>query len=560
MSHPNSSEPDQFVFLPLGGVGEIGMNLGLYGVGPAHERSWIVIDVGIGFARDSEPGIDQIFPDISFLETQKDNVLGIILTHAHEDHYGGLIDLWQRIGAPVYATPFTAAMLDSKLAGAPWAGDIEMVEIEQGARLALGPFDVEFVSVSHSIPEPNALVIRTSLGTAVHTGDWKIDPTPVVGKPLNINRLKEIGDEGVLALICDSTNAVRDGISPSEADVGAALYEFISSAKGRVAVTSFASNVARMRTIAEAAEKADRNVVLVGRSMIRVAGIAREMGFFEGLKPFVSEDEFGYLPRDKVVVLCTGSQGEDRAAVAKMAEGSHRSVKLSPGDRVIFSSRTIPGNEVPVNSVINALCDQGIEVVTDRDGLIHVSGHPRRGELVQMYDWIKPKVAVPVHGEALHLTAHAKLAREQGVTDVVEVRNGKIALLGPGQPGIIGDVPSGRLYKDGKLVSRPEECGVGERRKLAFAGMITVSLAMSTNGQIIDEPMADLFGLPDADEDGTDFEDIVLDAVDGVLDSMPAKRRKDARKLEESIRRAIRGEVQHVWGKKPTCFVRVHVV
>ncbi|WP_306256824.1 ribonuclease J [Pararhizobium sp. IMCC21322] len=554
------SEQNQFVFLPLGGVGEIGMNLGMYGFGPVDKKSWIVVDFGLGFARETQPGVDLIFPDIRFLESEKNNVLGIILTHAHEDHYGGLVDLWERVGAPVYATPFTAAMLEAKLDGAPWAGKIPINTISQTERWNLGPFDLEMVPVSHSIPEPNALAIRTPLGLALHTGDWKIDPTPVVGEAMDVDRLKEIGEEGVLALICDSTNAVRDGISPSEADIAAGLYDFIKDAPNRVAVTSFASNVARMRTVAEVAEKAGRDVILVGRAMQRVSIIARELGFFDGIKPFLSEDDFGYLPRNKVLVMCTGSQGEDRAALARIANGSHRNIKLVSGDRVIFSSRTIPGNEVPVNTVINSLCDQGMEVITDRDGLVHVSGHPRRGELVQMYDWMKPEIAVPVHGEPLHLSAHAKLASEQGVKNVVQIRNGALVKLAPGKPGIIDNMQAGRLHKDGKLITEPETGGVGERRKLSFAGVVSVSLVMSRQGEILDEPAADLYGLPDFDSKGADFEDIILDAIDGVLDSMPAKRRKNSGQLEESVRRAIRGEVQHVWGKKPVCQVRVHIV
>lgn len=554
------SDQNQFVFLPLGGVGEIGMNLGMYGFGPTDQKSWIVVDFGLGFARDTQPGVDLVFPDIRFLESEKKNVLGIILTHAHEDHYGGLVDLWERVGAPVYATPFTAAMLEAKLASAPWAGKIPIKTISQTERWNLGPFDLEMVPVSHSIPEPNALAIRTSLGLAVHTGDWKIDPTPVVGRAMDVDRLKEIGKEGVLALICDSTNAVREGISPSEADIAEGLYEFIKDAPNRVAVTSFASNVARMRTVAEVAEKAGRDVILVGRAMQRVATISRELGFFDGIRPFLSEDDFGHLPRDKVLVMCTGSQGEDRAALARIAGGSHRNIKLVSGDRVIFSSRTIPGNEIPVNTVINSLCDQGMEVITDRDGLVHVSGHPRRGELVQMYDWMKPEIAVPVHGEPLHLSAHAKLAAEQGVKNVVQIRNGAMVKLAPGKPGIIDDMKVGRLHKDGKLITEPETGGVGERVKLSFAGMVSVSLVISRQGEILDEPAADLYGLPDSDSKGADFEDIILDAIDGVLDSMPAKRRKNSGQLEESIRRAIRGEVQHIWGKKPVCLVRVHIV
>src|SRR6201991_1301089 len=344
----------QLVFAPLGGVGEIGMNLSIYGLGDARKRSWLIVDVGVSFAQEENlPGIDLVLPDIRYLIEERKNIAGIVLTHAHEDHFGALMDLWPKLKVPIYATPFTASLFEAKLAGESMAPEIPVKEIALGSRFNVGPFDIELCSVAHSIPESNALILRTPFGNVLHTGDWKIDPTPVVGPPTDEAKLRALGAEGCLALIGDSTNAVRDGRSPSEADVAKTLGELIANAPARVAVTTFASNVARIRAVAEAAHAAGREVVLVGRAMERVAQVARETGYLDGIRPFRGQDMYGHLPRDKVVALCTGSQGEPRAALARISADEHPEIGLSKGDRVIFSSRPIPGNEKAISNIIN---------------------------------------------------------------------------------------------------------------------------------------------------------------------------------------------------------------
>ena len=431
-----AKDDSELVFLPLGGLGEIGMNAALYGYGPKKNREWILVDCGIAFAGAEAPGVDLYLPDLRFIETQKERLKGIIITHAHEDHIGAVMDLWPRLKAPLYATQFAADLLEVRRFQEPGAKPVPVTVVEPGKTFDCGPFNIEMVRVAHSIPESTALAIKTPAGVIVHTGDWKIDKTPVVGWTTDEDRLRALGDEGVLALICDSTNVNRDGISPSEADVSKSLAEIIGQAKGRVAVTTFASNVARIRSVAEAAAANDREVVVVGRAMDRVIQVSRELGLLDGLPPFKTADAFSYLPRHKVVLLLTGSQGEPRAAMARVAEEQHPAIALAPGDLAIFSSRTIPGNEKAVGKIINGLTRMGIDVITDRDGLVHVSGHPRRGELEQMYAWVKPKIAIPAHGEPYHLHEHAKLARKLGVPHVVEATDGELVALSPGVPAI----------------------------------------------------------------------------------------------------------------------------
>ncbi len=375
----------ELVFAPLGGVGEIGMNLSIYGLRTGNRRQWLAVDLGVSFAAEEHlPGVDLILPDIRYLVEERKNLAGIVITHAHEDHFGALLELWPRLKVPVFATPFTAALLDAKRRSEPGATEIPVTIIPVGGRFTAGPFDVELVTMAHSIPEANALIIRTPLGAVLHTGDWKIDPTPILGDRTDEKKLRALGDEGCLALIGDSTNSIREGRSPSEADVAKTLAELINAAKGRVAVTTFASNVARLRAVAEAARAADRDVVVVGRAMERTVQIARELGMFDGVQDFRPMDAYGYLPPNKVVALCTGSQGEPRAALSRIAEDQHPEVTLSRGDTVIYSARTIPGNEKAVGRVINGLIDQGIEIVTDRTHLVHVSGHPRRAEVEEL--------------------------------------------------------------------------------------------------------------------------------------------------------------------------------
>ncbi|MBX3496026.1 MAG: ribonuclease J [Parvibaculum sp.] len=548
---------DELLFLPLGGSGEIGMNLNLYGYGPEDARQWIVVDLGVTFGDERTPGVDLIMPDPAFIEDRREELLGIVLTHAHEDHIGAVAHLWPRLRCPVYATPFTAAMVRGKLIEAGLEGEVPMHIIPLGHRFDLGPFDIELVTLTHSILEPNALAIRTPLGLVMHTGDWKIDPDPVLGDDIDIARLTEIGDEGVRAIVCDSTNVFTPGTAGSEADVAASLIELIRPMEGRVAVTTFASNVARLDSIARAAAACDRHAVLVGRSMHRVVAAARDAGYLNDLPPFVSENDAGYLPREKVLFICTGSQGEPRAALARIAEDGHPNIVLGKGDCVVFSSRVIPGNETSIFDLQNTLALRGIRVITEKDHFVHVSGHPCRDELARMYQWIRPEISVPVHGEARHLAEHAALARELQVPQQVVIRNGLMLRLAPGPAEIVDEAPSGRIYLDGDVLIESDEGAVQERRRLAFAGSVFVSVVLDGKGQLRGDPQVRLMGLPEEDGNGTDFEDIALDAIDTALDRLPAKRRGDDDTVAEFLRRAVRGALRREWGKKPQVAVVV---
>jgi ribonuclease J len=552
---------NELVFAPLGGIGEIGMNLSIYGCGDGHRRQWIVVDCGVSFASEEQlPGVDLILPDIRFLIQERRNILGLVLTHGHEDHIGALIDLWPRLNVPLYATPFTAALFEAKRLSEPGAPQIPIKIVPMGGRLSLGPFAIEFINVAHSIPESNALSIRTPAGIVLHTGDWKIDPTPLVGAPTDQARLTALGDEGVLALIGDSTNAVREGRSPSETDVARTLAELIRTAPGRVAVTTFASHVGRLRAVADAARACEREVVIVGRAMERVTQVARETGYFDGVQDFRNAESYGYLPPDKVLALCTGSQGEPRAALARIAEDEHPEVTLGKGDRVIFSSRAIPGNEKAVARVINGLVAQGVEVITDRTHLVHVSGHPRRDELRDMIGWVRPKILIPAHGEPLHLAEHAELARRAGVPKVLVCRNGDLVRLAPDGPQIVDEVPSGRLYKDGALLVSAEGRTVASRRRLSFAGLVTVALAMNDKGVLLAEPEVELFGVPDADAAGASMTEIARNAVEEAFEALPKPRRRDPDAVAEAVRRAVRAAIAERWRKKPICHVHVLTV
>ena len=552
---------NELVFAPLGGIGEIGMNLSIYGFGDARRRQWLIVDCGVSFASEEHlPGVDLILPDISYLIEERKNIVGLVLTHGHEDHMGALIDLWPRLKVPLYATPFTAALFEAKRLSEPGAPQIPVNVVPLNGHLTLGPFAIDFINVAHSIPESNALAIRTPAGVVLHTGDWKIDPTPLIGVPTDAAKLTALGDEGVLALVGDSTNAVREGRSPSEADVAKTLAELIRTAPRRVAVTTFASHVGRLRAVAAAARAAEREVILVGRAMERVAQVARETGYLDGVQDFRSMESYGYLPPDKVLALCTGSQGEPRAALSRIARDEHPEVTLAKGDRVIFSSRAIPGNEKAVGEVINGLVMQGIEVITDRTHLVHVSGHPRRDELREMIGWVRPQILIPAHGEALHLAEHAELARRAGVPKVLVCRNGDLVRLAPDGPEIVDKVPSGRLYKDGSLLINAESRTVAARRRLSFSGIVTVALALSTKGQLVADPEVELIGLPDSDAAGTSMTEIAREAVEEAFGSMPKPRRRDPEAVAKAVRRAVRGRISERWNKKPICHVHVLTV
>ena len=537
---------DELVLLPLGGAGEIGMNFNAYGFGPAHARKWIVVDCGVLFGRETDtPGVDIIIPDIRFLAEQADDVLAIVLTHGHEDHIGAIGHLWPHLRCPMYATPFTARLMEDKLAEAGIQDRAKVRVVPLGGRIKIGPFDVEFHSITHSIPEPNALVIRTPLGTVMHTGDWKLDPYPLIGTATDEAAFRRIGDEGVLAMVCDSTNALVQGHSGSEGDVKKGLTELIGTLKGKVAVTGFASNLARLQSVAEAARSQGREVALVGRSMHRITGAARETGYMKDFPRLIDEDGAAQLPSNRVLYLCTGSQGEPRAALARIARGDHPTVSLGNGDAVIFSSRIIPGNDVAIHELHNQLSALGVEVLTVEDHFVHVSGHPCREELSEMYRWVRPQISVPVHGELRHMTEHARLARSLQVPQAVVVENGQMLRLAPGCAQVVDEVPSGRIYMDGRVMT---EAGAGltrYRRAMAYAGFIGITVALDQKGRTVGEPAFFFEGVPES------VQGRVRDATEETVRRHNPKRGDDEG-LKEQVRRAARRAANDAWGKKPT--------
>jgi ribonuclease J len=554
MANGNNNE---LVFVPLGGVGEIGMNFALYGYGPASKREWIIVDCGVSFPGPELPGVDLVMPDIRYIEEELGSLKGIVITHAHEDHYGALHDLWPRLKVQCWMTPFTAGLLEAKRQSESGAPQIPVTIYRAGEKFTVGPFDIEAVPVTHSIPEPVALAITTPAGTVVHTGDWKIDPAPEIGPLTDEARFRAIGDKGVLALICDSTNALREGDSPAEQEVGQSLRKLIEAAKGRVAVTTFSSNVGRVRSIAEAARDAGRQVLILGRSLKRVISVSTELGYMGGLPEFIAEEDYGFIPRENLVIICTGSQGEPRAALAKLARDEMKTVALAPGDTVVFSSRTIPGNEKAILEIKNGLIDQGVKIIEDGDALVHVSGHPRRNELKRMYEWVRPKIGVPVHGEAAHLVAQGSLMATSGIPEVAQVRNGDMLRLAPGPAEIIDQVPFGRIYKDGKLVGTDEVVGIRDRRKLSFAGHVAVNVVLDDKYELAGDPDLVAIGVALADASGEQLEDLMLDAAIGAVESIPRARRKDLDLVSEAVRRAVRGAANEAWGKKPLVTVFV---
>ena len=550
------TDDNEFVFVSLGGLGEIGMNCALYGFGPANARRWLMVDLGIGFAGDDMPGVDLVMPNLDFIEKARKDLVGIVITHAHEDHIGALVELWPDLRAPVYMTRFAAGLVEARRLGEPGAPKIPLNVVKLGETVTIGPFTVEFIPVAHSIPESSALAIRTPAGLVVHTADWKIDPTPIVGLPTDEARFRALGDEGVLALISDSTNVLREGESPSERDVAKTLNWLIAEAKGRVVATTFASNVARLRSAAEAGFAAGRQVCILGRAIERVVAVARDCRMLDGLPPFLGMDAFERLPRERILALATGSQGEPRAALSRMAGAEHPTAELSAGDTVIFSSRTSPGNEKAVGKIVNAFVRAGIEVVTDRTALVHVSGHPRRAEMAKMYAWVRPRIAVPAHGEPLHLSEHADFARAQGVPQVLRAFNGDLVRLAPGEVRALGKVTSGRRAKDGAILLPADQEGVGQRRRLGFAGVVSIALALTPRGEMAGDPDVMIAGLPERTREGAAIDALIDDAIFEAFESLPPGKRRDPEVVSSALERAVRGSVNAIWGKKP----QVHVL
>ena len=542
------------VMLPLGGTGEIGMNCYCYGAGSDDDREWLMVDLGVKFGEETDPGIDVILPDVTFIAKNRKKLAALVLTHAHEDHLGGVAWLWPQLKCPVYCTPFAAAILNNKLKEHGLDEDVKVHIIPLGGKFKIGGFDLEFVNVTHSIPEPCALLIKTKYGTVMHSGDWKIDRTPTFGAGIDEKRLAEIGNEGVDVFVCDSTNVLREGFSPSERDVADTLMEIVAHAKGRVAVTTFASHVERVASAVRAARACGREVVLAGRAMRNTIEAARSCGYLHDAGAFLDEDSFGYLPPNKIMLLCTGSQGEPRAAIARIAEDQHPNIALDKGDLVIFSSRTIPGNEKEVGRVHNNLAKLDLDVLTSDDALVHASGHPRQDELRLMYEWIKPKTLVPMHGEARHLRAHAKFAVACGIPKAVIPVDGNIMRLCPGPVENIDEVACGRLHVDGKLIVPSEDGPAKQRRKVSAVGMVFVSVALDEKHHLADDVQITCDGLP------AGLEADLLEAAEDAFETIPKPRRKDDGTVSETIRIAVRRAADQIWGKKPICKVLVQRV
>ncbi len=543
--------PSELVFLPLGGTGEIGMNCYCYGAGPADDRHWLMVDLGVKFGEETDPGIDVVLPDVGFITAEKSRLHGLVLTHAHEDHLGAVAWLWPQLECPVYCTPFAAQILALKLKEAGLDEQVPVKVMPVGSRFTLGPFGLELVSVTHSIPEPTALLIETEQGRVLHSGDWKIDRTPVLGQGMDEKRLRELGAKGIDVLVCDSTNVLREGHSPSEKDVAERISEIVRQAKGRVAVTTFASHLDRIATSIRAARACGREVVIAGRAMRNTIEAARACGMLNDSGRLLDEEEFGYLPPDKVMLLCTGSQGEPRAAIARIAEDQHPHVSLEPGDLVIFSSKTIPGNEKEVSRVLNNLARLDIDMVTGDDDLVHSSGHPRQGELALLYEWVKPKALIPMHGEPRHLRAHRNFAVAQGIRDVAIPRDGHIMRLAPGPLEDIDEAPCGRLHVDGRLIVPAEDGPAKQRRKLSFVGIIFVSVVIDSRAELAADIDLVADGIP------AGLEDDLLEAAENAFGSTPKPRRRDANALAETIRTAVRRAADLMWGKKPIVKVSV---
>lgn len=552
----------ELVFLPLGGCGEIGMNLNAYGYGPANDRRWIIIDVGVTFGGADTPGVDLIMPDVSFFEEQGHRIDAIFLTHAHEDHIGAiglLLPLLNR-KARLYATAFTAHLVARKLAERG-QGSVNVNVVPLGGEITAGPFEIGYITLTHSIPEPNALSIKTPLGTILHTGDWKIDPNPMVGAETDVAALTKLGDEGVLAMVCDSTNVFVEGESGSEGTVRENLTKLIATLEGRVAVTTFASNVARVATVVEAARAAGRSVCLVGRSMHKITEAAVATGVIKNLPDFVKEENAGTLPNENILYLCTGSQGESRAALGRISRDDHRHITLGDGDTAIFSSRVIPGNEKSIYEMQNALAEKGVRIITDRnrDEPIHVSGHPARDELRQMYQWVRPEISVPVHGERRHIVEHAAYAKSLQIPQALTPRNGDLIRLAPGKPETIDVVPSGRLYLDGNRLVPAGSEGLRERVGLSQWGIVSVAIAIDEDGDIVDGPILTARGLSEADGSSADESLIEVDeAAEAAVSKLRRAKRLGDDELEKTLVRSIKKQCEKTFGRKP--FVDVSVL
>ncbi len=539
-------------FLPLGGTGEIGMNLNLYGYGEGKDIDWFMVDCGVTFSQAGLPGIDLQMPDPTFIASQKEKLMGIILTHAHEDHIGAMPFIWPYFKCPIYTTEFTAALLKEKFDEYNIDYTDKIIIHNDGEIINIGNFQVKAIGLTHSIPEMNALLIKSPSANIFHTGDWKIDKDPIVGDGFNKEKLLDFENIEIDALVCDSTNAMTPGISGSELSVKNSLEEIIGKIEGRIFLSTFASNVARLCSVAEVAAKHDRHVVLSGRGMHRIVNAAKSVGLLGGLPDFVDEENAGYLPAEKTLILCTGSQGEYRAALSKIARDEHQHIVAEKGDTVIFSSKIIPGNEAGIMNLQNQFAKKDIKIITSKDEFVHVSGHPCQDELIEMYNLIQPKSIIPVHGEFRHLVANANLAKNNGIKKSLVIENGTVVKISSKDASIDQQVESGRLYKDGKIIIYDYESPSNERSKISFTGLIVISIVLQNN-KIKSKPKIKMIGLPEFDEEGIKLSDWVNQALDNVISS-----KNKSGNLESKIKNAVIRQIREVWGKKPKVEIIFH--
>jgi len=542
---------EEFIFCPLGGSGEIGMNMNLFAYGKPDNRKWIIVDIGVTFADDTIPGIDLIYPDPGFIVDKKDDLLGLVLTHAHEDHIGAIAHIWPKLLCNIYATPFTAVLIQEKFKEKKIDITNKLKIIKLNGNIQLGPFKIEFVTLTHSILEPNGLSIKTPAGMVLHTGDWKCDPNPLIGETINEKKLKQIGEEGVLAMICDSTNVFSPGRAGSEMDVRKSLLNIMEKIPKRIIVTSFASNVARMESIFYCAKKTGRKISLIGRSMHRIYKAAKQCGYLKNLIEPINSKEAKKSSREKIIYLCTGSQGEPNGAMMRLANYIHPDVFIEKDDTVIFSSKIIPGNEKKLSKLHNQLVKNGIEVISEDTNFVHVSGHPNREDLKDMYNWVKPRSVIPVHGEHRHMIEHINFAKEMQVPYPVQVENGDIVKLFPGEkPNIIDKAPVGRVFVDGNISVGEESQSIKDRKNLSYNGFLEITIIVNNSGKVINKPIISFKGIP-INNDNNDFLIDLEDKIRNTCKTFSLKNSKQEYNLVETLKTNCRKTVKEKTGKRP---------
>ena len=542
---------EELIFCPLGGSGEIGMNMNLFAYGNEGNKKWIIVDIGVTFADDTIPGIDLIYPDPGFIVDKKDDLLGLVLTHAHEDHIGAIAHIWTKLNCNIYATPFTSVLIQEKFKEKKIDIGNKLKIVELNGNVTLGPFKIEFVTLTHSILEPNGLSIETPSGTVLHTGDWKCDPNPLIGDKINEKKLKEIGDKGVLAMICDSTNVFNDGRAGSELEVRKNLLKIIQSKQKRIVVTSFASNVARMESVFYCAEKVGRQISLVGRSMHRIYKAARQCGYLNNLIEPIDPREAKKISKEKIIYLCTGSQGEPNGAMMRISNYIHPDVYLESGDNVIFSSKIIPGNEKKLYKLHNQLVKNGVEVVSEENEFVHVSGHPNRGDLKDMYDWVKPNSVIPVHGEHRHMLEHINFAKQMQVPFPVRVENGDIVQLYPGkEPKVMDKAPVGKIYVDGNISVGEDSKSIKERKNLSYNGLLEITIIVNERGSIVKKPVITQIGIPNNNDDDNLIY-YLEDKIHDICKTFSLKNSHQEQNLIETLKTNCKKAVKEKTGKRP---------